>query len=220
MKQIELVIFDMDGLMIDSESVYVNCAKVVLKEMGIDSFDFLPETIGINWVRSREVTLQHFPDMDYDDYMDRLFTYQEAYLKEHPYEIKKGLPELLDYLKKENIRMAVATSTDRDHAIRRLKDAGVFDRFDYLVYGNDLTESKPSPQIYQKVLEHFDILPENAMVFEDSYYGLLSAGNAGIRCVIVPDICHIPEETLKTAYAVLPDLEKGVALIDGINHSL
>ena len=56
------------------------------------------------------------------------------------------------------------------------------------------------------------------MVFEDSYYGLLSACNAGIRCVVVPDICFIPEETLKKAYAVVPDLEKGISIIDGLNH--
>ncbi len=218
MKQIELVIFDMDGLMIDSESVYIRCAKEVLKEIGITSYDFLPETIGINWVKSREVTMKHCPELDYDDYMDRLTVYQDAYLKEHPYEIKKGLIELLDYLEEKKIFKAVATSTDRDHAIRRLKGVGIFERFDYLIYGNDLSESKPSPQIYLKVLEQFGVSPENAMVFEDSYYGLLSACNAKIRCVVVPDICFIPEDTLKKAYAVVPDLEKGIDIIDGLNH--
>jgi HAD superfamily hydrolase (TIGR01509 family) len=218
MKQIQLVIFDMDGLMIDSETVYIRCAKEVLKEMGVASSDFLPETLGINWVKSREVTLKHCPDLDYDDYMDRLRVYQDAYLKEHPYQIKKGLIELLDYLEEEKILKAVATSTDRDRAILRLKNTGIFGRFDYLICGNDLSESKPSPQIYLKVLERFGVSNENAMVFEDSYYGLLSACNAKIRCVVVPDICFIPEDTLKKAYAVVPDLEKGISIIDGLNH--
>ena len=120
---------------------------------------------------------------------------------------------MLNYLKKEKILMAVATSTDRDRAQQRLDDVKISDYFDYMICGNDLSESKPSPQIYLKVLEHFNIDKEDALVFEDSRNGLLSAYNSGIRCVVVPDICIIEEETLKKAYRVIPDLAKGIELI-------
>ncbi len=214
MNEVKLVIFDMDGLMIDSETVYIRCAKEALKHMGIKSRDFVTETIGVNWVRTREIYEEHCPDLDYDAYQDLLHGIYEDYLKDHPYRVKKGLKKLLNYLKKKRIPMAVATSTDRDQAEKRLRDTGIDHYFDYMICGNDLSESKPSPQIYLKVLEHFGMDPGDALVFEDSKNGLLSAWNAGIRCVVVPDICVIDEETLQKAYRVIPDLSEGIRLIE------
>ncbi len=213
MSRIRLVIFDMDGLMIDSERVYVKCAERVLKKYGIRSCDFIMETIGVNWIRTEEIYHECCPDLDYPAYQKDLRAEVQTYLNQHPFKAKKGLRKLLNYLKKEKILMAVATSTDRDRAQQRLDDVKITDYFDYMICGNDLSESKPSPQIYLKVLEHFGVDAKDALVFEDSRNGLLSAYNAGIRCVVVPDICIIEEETLKKAYRVIPDLAKGIELI-------
>ena len=213
MGEIKLVIFDMDGLMIDSETVYLKCAKKALKKFGIGSCDFIQETIGIDWIITRQIYEKNCPALDYEAYQKQLHEIYEDYLSKHPYRLKKGLKKLLNHLKKRKIPMAVATSTYREQAMRRLNDTGIRGYFDFMVCGNDLTDGKPSPQIYLKVLEHFGMNAEDALVFEDSRNGLLSASRAGIRCIIVPDICIIDEKTLDLAYMVIPDLGRAVELI-------
>ena len=217
MKNVKLVIFDMDGLMLDSESVYLKNAIETLEEMGFEADrDLIIATMGLRWDITAKMYEERYP-VSFEDFQKQLRIHQEAYLKKHPYEKKKGLIDLLDYLKEKGIAMAVATSTHQPSVNKRLKDAQIFDYFDHIVSGDEITEGKPSPQIYRKVLEKTGIDKDNALVFEDSGYGLASAYNAGIRCIIVPDLCVIPEEELSKAFAVLPDLSQGIGLIETLN---
>ena len=219
MRNIELAIFDMDGLMIDSESVYLRCAKTTLKNMGYQpDMDLLIETIGVDWELTRKLFLQRYPQLDYEEYLKNLIVVLDEYVEKHSFKRKKGLLKLLKYLKKENIRTAVATSTQQPYAGERLDDAGITSYFDEIITGEMVSEGKPSPQIYLTVLDKFNIASENAVVFEDSKNGLLSADNAGIRCIVVPDVCIIPDDILKKAYKVVPDLSYGIDIINDLNN--
>ena len=219
MRKIELAIFDMDGLMIDSESVYIRNACDTLTQMGYEpDIDMMIETIGIDWTITEKLYSERYPDMNYREFEKNLFQTESEYLKLHPFEVKKGLIELLNYLKKEKILTAVATSTHQPVAGQRLNDTGLTSYFDEIITGDLISEGKPSPQIYLTALDKFNVSSENAIVFEDSKNGLLSADNAGIRCVIVPDICVIPEDILKKAYKVVPDLSYGIDIINELNE--
>lgn len=212
---IELVIFDMDGLLIDSERVYILNAKKVLKAYGYQpDVPFLIETIGVSWDITQKMYEEKYPDLDYDEYIDELNRVQGEYLSVHPYKKKKGLSRLLKYLKQQGIRTAVATSTHRRFCEERLRSVGLDNTFDGILCGDELDEGKPSPQIYLKTLAKFNTNKDKALVFEDSKNGLLSAYNAGIRCIIVPDICYIPEDILANAYRVIDDLSQGIDIIE------
>lgn len=207
MEKIRLVIFDMDGLILDSETVYVYSAGKALELMGYhNDKSFIIDTLGIGWDVSRKIYERNCPGIDHEKFRDKLHEVEDEYLEGHPFEKKKGLMELLKYLKENDIYTAVATSTHRLTAEKRLSDAGVLECFDCIICGDDIVEGKPSPQIYLKVLERMNIEAKNALVLEDSMNGLLSANNAGIECIVVPDICIIPDDILEKAYAVAEDL--------------
>jgi beta-phosphoglucomutase-like phosphatase (HAD superfamily) len=137
-------------------------------------------------------------------------------------EAKPGLYELVDFLSDYGILKAVASSTRRERVISNMKAIGVSDKLNYIVCGDEVKKSKPSGDIYKNVLSHFSCEPGNAIVLEDSKLGILSAQDAGVRCILIPDIIPADEQSKEIAYAVAPDLhgardiiarETGVGLI-------
>jgi len=217
-RKIQLCVFDMDGLMLDSESVYYLCARLCSEKYGYQIPDeLILQTMGIN---ERE-TERRFLEAMGQDFPFRAFLHNEwelqlEYMKEHPIQPKKGLFELLDHLEEKGIRKAVATSTYRIYATDYLKNAGIIDRFDHIVYGDDLTESKPRPQIYLKAIEPFDLPKENILAFEDSENGILSAYNAGLSVIHIPDLAQVKEETRKKCFRILKDLSEAIDVIEEI----
>ena len=95
---------------------------------------------------------------------------------------------MLDYLEQHHIKMAVATTTRRELTEQRLKKIGVYDRFDYVLCGDEVTKRKPDPEIYLSVLKKMDTDARNALVLEDSGVGVEAAYRAGIDCIQVPDL--------------------------------
>jgi len=202
--------------MIDSESVYINETLKTAKQLGVkfDEKKFY-KTIGTSVKDATKI---------FEDIMGKEFyltTFRDAYLEnrtkhlqKHPYKKKKGIIPFLKYLKKNGIKIAVASSTYKDFATDSLTKIGAIDYIDYGLFGDNVKNAKPSPEIYLKVLKHFKgIKPEAVLVFEDSKNGLLSATNAHLKCVVIPDICFIPKNILKKAYRVYPDLTYGIKLL-------
>ena len=102
--------------------------------------------------------------------------------------VKPGLIEILDFLDAHHIKKAVATTTRRELTEERLKRVGVYDRFDYVLCGDEVINRKPNPEIYLSVLKQMDTDTRNALVLEDSVVGVEAAYRAGIDCIQVPDI--------------------------------
>lgn len=102
--------------------------------------------------------------------------------------VKPGLYEMLDFLEQHHIKMAVATTTRRDLTEQRLKKIGVYDCFEYVLCGDEVTKRKPNPEIYLSVLKKMNTKAENTIVLEDSSVGVEAAYRAGIDCIQVPDI--------------------------------
>jgi HAD superfamily hydrolase (TIGR01509 family) len=215
MKKIKLVIFDMDGLMIDTERMYLETARITAQRLGINFTDeVVYKTIGLSNANAENVYHEILGnDFNYNNFMHELGISENAYLVDHPITKKKGLDELLNYLKGTDIKMAVATSTSKIWAKERLDVVNIYNYFDFIIYGDQLKDSKPNPEIYLKVLEHYNYSSEDAIIFEDSLNGLKAALNANIRCIIIPDLCYIPDEMLEKAYKVYPDLSYGIQLI-------
>ena len=190
------VIFDMDGLMFDTERLATVLWNQVGDELRIDmTEEFLDSFRGQNPTAIRNAFLQRFGrEFDFDGCMGRKDELQHRYIEEKGVPLKEGLPELLEYLKGQDIRMAVATSTQQSLAEKMLKIAGVYEYFDAVAYGNKVKRSKPFPDIFQKAAEDLGVPMRECLVLEDSISGVQAGKAAGGYIIHIPDVVVVAGE--------------------------
>ena len=212
------VIFDMDGLMFDTERLATVLWNQVGDELRIDmTEEFLDSFRGQNPTAIRNAFLQRFGrEVDFDGCMGRKDELQHRYIEEKGVPLKEGLPELLEYLKGQDIRMAVATSTQQSLAEKMLKIAGVYEYFDAVAYGNKVKRSKPFPDIFQKAAEDLGVPMRECLVLEDSISGVQAGKAAGGYIIHIPDVVVVPEEVKDGITAELRSLRD---VIDWIEHA-
>ena len=215
---LKAVIFDMDGLMLDSESCYLKAAlKVAARYQYPIDENLLLKTIGLN----PKDTAQFFIDNLGKDFPLNYFLnevekerYNALYLE--PLPLKKGLKELLTYLESHNIKMAVATSTPLKRATIMLENTHLLSYFAFIQSGDDLINGKPHPDIYLNCLKILNIKAEKALVLEDSRNGLLAAVNANIPCILVPDLAIVEKDDRLKAFKVAKDLNEVINIVGAI----
>lgn len=186
---LELVVFDVDGLMLDTESVWKKAFDKAGDKYGIQNMGstlFL-KLIGKSGRDEKEV-LDRYLSSDIQELVIQEWERIGYGMLEKEVPVKPGLNEILDFLEQHHIKMAVATTTRRELTEERLKRVGVYDRFDYVLCGDEVTNRKPDPEIYLSVLKKMDTDARNALVLEDSVVGVEAAYRAGIDCIQVPDI--------------------------------
>lgn len=215
MSMIKLVIFDVDGTLVDSETVYV---KAALKNLEVNHYNIpmsaIMGIIGQNRVAGRKLIESTQDDsFNYDKYIKDFEKIRNQILENEPYKLKKGALNILNYCKKHNIKTAIATSTARDKQTKVLTKLGIIDYFDYMVFGDEIKNSKPAPDIYLKVFEHYNYDKGEMIIYEDSKNGILSAHNAGIKVVYIKDIVDVEEEVTSLCYKQVKDLDEGIELL-------
>lgn len=213
------VIFDMDGLMFDTERLATVLWNQVGDELRIDmTEEFLDSFRGQNPTAIRTAFLQRFGrEFDFDGCMGRKDELQHRYIEEKGVPLKEGLPELLEYLKGQDIRMAVATSTQQSLAEKMLKIAGVYEYFDAVAYGNKVKRSKPFPDIFQKAAEDLGVPMRECLVLEDSISGVQAGKAAGGYIIHIPDVVVVPEEVKDGITAELRSLRDVINWIEHAN---
>lgn len=216
MSMIKLVIFDVDGTLVDSESVYV---KAALKNIEVNHYNIpmsaIMGIIGQNRVAGRKLIESTQDDsFNYDKYIKDFEKIRNQILENEPYKLKKGALNILNYCKKHNIKMAIATSTARDKQSKVLTELGIIDYFDYMVFGDEIKNSKPDPEIYLKVFEHYNYGKDEMIIYEDSKNGILSAHNAGIKVVYIKDIVDVEEEVTSLCFKQVEDLDEGIEILN------
>lgn len=197
------IIFDMDGLMFDTERLGYDRVFGVVEKFGYTMLNnILDKTIGVNKKTAIEIFKNYFgEDFPAEEILIEKRRLVNEYLEKNGVPIKPGLLELLDYLDKYKIKKVVATSSYRKVAENILKKAGVYDRFDDIVCGDEVQKSKPEPDIFLKALEKLNLLVDEVIILEDSRMGILAAHRANIKSIMVPDILPADEETKKLYYA-------------------
>lgn len=222
-KTIELVIFDMDGLMFDSERISVYAWRKAAEGYGYDfTEEIFKETLGLNLEKIREVFYKYFgEDCPYDEIKLQRRDLIDRYVTEKGVPVKKGLFNLVEALKKRNIKTAVATSSSRDTAEKMLKLSKAFPYFDSVVCGDEVKKSKPDPEIFLIAADKLKCLPENCIVLEDSEAGIMAAYSAGMMPLLVPDMKEPGDEVRALAYKVFADLDevKDFIITTGMNAS-
>lgn len=199
---IRAVVFDMDGLMFDTERICVKAWDYAGEKMGLGKTGYMVmKTLGTNKEMSRKIWRSEFGDKfiseDLDKYTEE---FMEDYYKDNKVPVKEGLYELLEYLKDNNYKMAVASSSQRKIVLHHLEDAGIKDYFSVIVGGDMIEKSKPEPDIYLRACELLEVKPEECIALEDSRNGLLAATSAGCNTIMVPDLWEGDEEIHKLLY--------------------
>lgn len=221
MNKIKLCIFDMDGLLIDTERCAWSIGKITIgKEYGVNitpelsadltGFDrrsFVAET--------KKLYGQDFPG---DEFMDKLARHYENFCRNEEIPLRPGAIELLNFVKQNNILLSLGTSTDKELAEIALKKTGLENYFDYKVFGNQVKHGKPNPEIYLKSVEHFGLRPEDCVVFEDTPTGAKAAYDGNINLIMVPDLKKPTDLDRKKALAIIYSLQDAISIIKKINN--
>ena len=213
----KLVIFDVDGLMLDTEARWQEAWQIVgekyqIEDLGKETF---LKCVGRSGKVVEDTVKEELAGMN----VNALNILEEcrvlgAKLLDEKIDAKPGIYELLNVLDEMGIHKAVATTTVKSLTIERLTRLNLIDRFDYLLCGDEVNERKPNPEIYQKVLKYFDISPQDALVLEDSFVGVEAAYRAHIPCVMVPDLLPPQSKQREETIAIVSSLGDVIPLLD------
>jgi len=208
-------IFDMDGLLLDSERPIREAWEAVLAGMGLvyDHALYL-SAVGRNLADTRQLLSQgHGPGFDFDAALAQV-RLRLADTVERGFEVKPGVRELLDALAGRGIRRAVASSTGLERIAQRLQKAGLSAYFESLAGGDEVRRGKPEPDIFLLAAARLGVEPSSCLVFEDSSYGAQGALAAGMGVILVPDLKQPGEETARRAVRVLGSLADAPPYLD------
>ena len=200
-------IFDMDGLLIDSERPALEAFKVTCEQFGVtDAVRLYGRLLGTNESTTR-TTLQKELGAEVDQHSFRT-TWEQLYheLTEPGVPLMSGVESLLDYLENNGIPMAVATSTHTDQAIDKLQKAGILERFASITGGDQITHGKPAPDIYLRAASKLSAGPERCIALEDSPNGVRAAVAAGMHTIQIPQLVAPDEELRRLGHQVFDTL--------------
>ena len=211
-EKMKAVIFDMDGVLLDSESLWIDCWADTAAEYDREKIrKCLLASIGTTAQKTKEIFLEAFGrDFPYDRFASEASGNFKKAEAEGRLLLKPGAKEILSFLHDNGIRTALATSTEMNTAKRQMKERGLYPYFDKMVFGSQITRSKPAPDIFLKAAEMLETKPADCFVIEDSFNGIRAAYAADMHPVMVPDLLCPDEETKKMCEAVLPDLHAAV----------
>lgn len=212
---IKAVLFDMDGLVLDSEIIYDRAMKTASEKIGYPLNDnFLNLTRGANGETFKELVLQVYGlDFPLEEFQAE---YKQEFYKIIACEgvkVKQGFHNLMKFLNQNHIKYCLVTSSTRKMKTLLLEAAGIPEIFPYSICGDEVVYSKPDPYIYLKACKKLGELPENCMVLEDSKNGLVAGKAAGCMTVLIPDLMIPDVSMLEKSDYVIKDLDEVIPLI-------
>ena len=205
---IKAIIFDMDGLMIDSERVTFECYQEILKGMNLTMDEEFYKTLlgkplkGI-YQRFYDVYGNDFP---IEDVIKDVHALMAKCFETEGVPIKTGLKSLLEYLKENNYKTIVATSSNRDRVDTILSQAQITDYFDDSICGDEVTKGKPNPEVFLKSCQKLGVNVDEAIVLEDSEAGIQASYDAGIKVICIPDMKYPEKQYEEKTFKILKDL--------------
>lgn len=191
------VVFDMDGVLFDTESVCMKAWDYAGEVMGVGKAGYMVlKTLGMNADKAVEIIKTEFgAGFDAVKFKQIGKNYSYDYFNTYGVPEKPGLYEILDYLKNKGYKIALASSTSSQSVHHHLKEKDIEKYFDAVICGDMVEKSKPEPDIYLKACAQLNENPDNCIAIEDSKNGILSAHHAGLQVIMVPDLWQGEAET-------------------------
>lgn len=207
---IKAVVFDMDGVIFDSEKLYRKHWMISAKEYGLDEEvmkTLLDKIAGATKERNEKLMKDHFgQDFDYMVFRESTMNRMDKDIDENGVELKPGVRELFNYLKGHGYMIGLATSTVKERAERNLKRAGLISYFDGIMYGGIVTNGKPAPDIYEHACQLLGVPVSEAIGVEDSINGIISSHAAGLYTIMVVDLIQPNDEVRAIADQIYDSL--------------
>ena len=218
---IKAVLFDMDGLMVDTESLateaFIHSAKKqgydMTKEETLLVLGFTTKSIyefWENYFKNSDVSGKQLVDDHYKYIENILFTTGP---RKMPY-----IEELLKYLKESNYKVAVASSSNMNHIINNMEKTGLKKYIDEFASGAEVENGKPAPDVFLLAAERLGVKPEDCLVLEDSKAGVIAGSSAGAKVIMVPDMFKPDEECKERTYRIVGNLGEVISVLEEKNN--
>ena len=202
------VVFDMDGVLFDTERLCQDSWLAVAEENGLPGMkEIFPQCIGLNANDSRRIVMNAYgEDFDYEGFREQASVWFWNYIEKNGLPMKPGVRELLDWLKENGWTVGLASSTRRSPVLNHLEQARIRDYFSTVITGDMVEHSKPQPDIYLMACRELGANPKEAYAIEDSPNGIRSAHAAGMSPLMVPDMIAPDEEMRRLSSCIFKDL--------------
>ena len=211
---ISACIFDMDGLLIDSESIALSVFQQTCDHYGIGHQKPLyQQLLGTNHETTRTILNKELPARINVQEFTEYWSEHYSALTSLGVPLMKGVDNLLTYLETMKIPKAVATSTKTERAVAKLEHSGIAHRFSFIIGGDQIVHGKPAPDIYLKAADALSMEPSRCLGLEDSPNGVKAALTAGLNVIQIPDTLEPEEALLSLGHTVLDNLDAVVSLL-------
>ena len=208
------VIFDMDGTLLDTQKICIPAWDWAGERQGFKNVgECIHDVLGTNLVGWSNYLRKKYPTMDVD-----LFNaeFREYSTKNLQVRYQPGAEKLLNFLKQNGIKLALATGSSIETIERYLKTVGATNVFDVIVPGTAVTNGKPAPDIFLLAAQKLGVNPADCYVLEDSPYGIIAGYNAGMKCIGIPDVVHFNAETKALLTAEFSDLSEAIPFFESL----
>ncbi len=214
-KKISAVVFDMDGVLLDTERLCLIVWKKIAEKYKLENVEEVyHRTIGRTTADTKLIVAETYPQIDVEEVYGELRQVMHCTIAEDGLPVKPYAEDILKALKEKGVPIALASSTRQVTVEAQLQMAGFLQYFDAVIGGDTIENSKPAPDIYLAACKRLNVSPENAAAVEDSFNGVRSANAAGLYTFMVPDLLQPDDEMKKLADVIAADLNEVRQLLD------
>lgn len=218
MKLPKIFLFDLDGVILDTESVYL---KLMIKYNKKNNMPITRKFYIDNFIGKTKKDINNYYEKKYkyefntNQYWDDLIKLRDDYFKYYGVKIKKGFLSLIKYLKNNNYKIGLITSNSRKLTLKLLITAGLkIDDFDVIITREDVINTKPFPDLYLKAIEYFNADNNDFIAIEDSNVGIQSALNAKIQVIYLKDIDVVKTKLKKECFKCIKTLDEAISILE------
>jgi HAD superfamily hydrolase (TIGR01509 family) len=213
-RPVRAVVFDMDGLIFNTEDIYRDAVMAAAAETRHDvPLPFYLSTVGLSGAATRLAFIERFGDsFDYKTFWTAASN-RFAEMVRSQLRLKAGVTELLDLLDSINLPRAICTSSRHEDVHNNLAVGGLVGRFQFIIAQGDYAGGKPHPAPFLKAAERLGIAPESCVALEDSYHGVRSAAGAGMMTIMVPDLFPPTDDMKELCVGIARNLHEVCSLI-------